>query len=311
MLTSSHTLTRLDALATLCAHSAIAFAIGCGPKCSDDKEAVDGHCCWPGQRWSKEREACQGTPRCPTGTTAHAGVCAAPPPECPPEMVGIGATSLYIGTDLPERTSYERPLRLVDVAGFCIDRNELTVEEYKRCVDAGVCVAPAAAPAGRDGSDDSCNQLRPERANHPVNCVARAAAITYCRWAGKRLPSEAEWYLAAGRADGRKYPWGDGPGGPKRSNWQGAEWGPGGALYDQPDGFVETAPIDGFPGDLSPWGIVGMSGNVSEWSTLRQGRARVLGGDYSYGAAKNYEVGSVGVVNEDDLSPTTGFRCAK
>ena len=84
-----------------------------------------------------------------------------------------------------------------------IDRTEVTNDQYRNCVEAGICEEPATcnwgAPTYNDGS----------KADHPVVCVDWNGARTYCQWAGKQLPTEAEWEKAARGTDGLIYPWGD------------------------------------------------------------------------------------------------------
>jgi formylglycine-generating enzyme required for sulfatase activity len=105
-----------------------ALLAACGPKCTDGREASGGYCCWPGQRWSDEREACVGTPRCPSGTKPRAGGCMGPVPVCPAGMVGIGAASFHMGTNRSgDDWNGSRPVRLVKVNAFCMDRTEVTV----------------------------------------------------------------------------------------------------------------------------------------------------------------------------------------
>jgi formylglycine-generating enzyme required for sulfatase activity len=111
-------------------------------------------------------------------------------------------------------------------------------------------------PEGRQSDLDG-------RGDHPVVNVSWNDAAAYCAWAGRRLPSEAEWEQAArGGVDGAAFPWGDElePDGEHRMNvWQGAF--PSARTPD--DGFYGTAPVDAFP--ANGFGLHNMTGNVWEW----------------------------------------------
>ena len=146
---------------------------------------------------------------------------------------------------------------------FYIDRHEVTVAEYAACVADGWCGEPDFGGA--------CNWDRQDRGNHPINCVDWYQAVDYCVWAGKRLPTEAEWEKAARGTDGRTYPWGnmgftgdtlvanvaDTTAKEAYRSW---------AVYEEyEDGFTQTAPVESFPEGRSPYGVHDMVGNVWEW----------------------------------------------
>lgn len=143
------------------------------------------------------------------------------------------------------------PARRVTLAAFHIDVTEVTVGAYRRCVDAGACSAPKRGPF--------CSFTdEPERVEeHPINCVHWSQAAAYCHWAGKRLPTEAEWEKAARSEDGRLYPWGSEPATCARAVIAGEE-GPG-------CGRGSSWPVGTMKGDMSPYGVHDLAGNVSEW----------------------------------------------
>ena len=177
-----------------------------------------------------------------------------PAPETPlvtEEMVAIPETSFTMGSPPAQGESDEQPAHVAYVAAFAIDRTEVTVGQYWRCVEAGACEAPT-----HDASPAEPHYLNnPAFDHYPVINVSWSGARQYCRWRGKRLPTEAEWELAAGwdiaRRAKLRWPWGNSrPAGPVNAGDTASE-GP--------------APVGQFPADQSPAGVLDMGGNVSEW----------------------------------------------
>lgn len=169
-------------------------------------------------------------------------------------MVLIPAGDFLMGTPNGEEGSgdAEHPQHRVHANAFCMDRTEVTVAAFRRCVDAGGCTQPDAY-APRD--NPYCNWGHSGNESHPVNCVDWNQARAYCQWTGlsegaRRLPTEAEWEYAARGGDGRRYPWGGEAPSSERLCWS------------RSDG---TCPVGGFSRGRSPFGLDDMAGNVWEW----------------------------------------------
>ncbi len=160
-------------------------------------------------------------------------------------MVLVPGGAFKMGSPEGAGVDDERPLHNVSLSPYYMDVYETTNRVYRRCVDAGACTPPEI----RTLFDD------PLYADHPVVIVDWDQAWKFCAWAGKRLPTEAEWEFAARGPDGRIYPWGN-EWDPSRANWNGGENG---------DGTVGTKPVGSYPSGVSPFGIHDMAGNVWEW----------------------------------------------
>lgn len=275
-------------------------------------------------------------------------------------MVRIPGGTFLMGTDSHEgyASDGEGPVRTVTVSPFWIDMQAVTNASFGDFVaatgyrteaerfgwsfvfggllpeDFPPTRAVAAAPWWRqvEGADWS----HPEgplsdianRGNHPVVHISWQDATAYCEWAGRRLPTEAEWeYAARGGLVQKRYPWGDElmPGGEHRCNiWQGDFP----SMNTLDDGFYGTAPADAFA--PNGFGLYNMTGNTWEWCAdwfdvahgaapqldpqgPAMGTHRVIrGGSYlcheSY--CYRYRVAARSGSTPDSTTGNTGFRCA-
>ena len=113
-------------------------------------------------------------------------------------MVHVPAADFRMGTRFGEPS--ELPRHDAHVEAFDIDVTEVTVAAFSRCVRASACAEITTTTTAAPQRDPECNGARRDRHDHPVNCIDWRTADAYCRWMGKRLPSEVEWeYAACGR----------------------------------------------------------------------------------------------------------------
>jgi formylglycine-generating enzyme required for sulfatase activity len=160
-------------------------------------------------------------------------------------LVYVPAGEFRMGSD--GTNDDERPAHTVYLDAFWIDQTEVTNARYRACAAAGACLPPAekGSPTRGDYYQNGAY------AGFPVMGVTWEQAYAYCAWAGRRLPSEAEWEKAARGTDGRRYPWGDGP--------------PDDSLANFDDQAGDTTLAGSYPAGASPYGALDMAGNVWEW----------------------------------------------
>jgi serine/threonine protein kinase len=182
-----------------------------------------------------------------------------------------------------DTTSDSKPQRTITLDAYWVDRTEVTNEMFVKFVNATQYITEAervgsslvldekaqalktvAGASWRDPFGDGKGIL--EIMNHPVVQVNWNDAVAYCHWAGRRLPTEAEWEKAARGTDGRRYPWGNNPVDGGKANF--ADYNLrvlSYAVLTVNDGFKYTAPVGSYPKGASPYGLLDMAGNVYEW----------------------------------------------
>ncbi len=170
------------------------------------------------------------------------------------------------GASDPETAPDEQPRHGIFLDAYAIDGHEVSNDCYARFVKDGGYGAPGHwTPAGwawrvKAAVTQPAFWEDPSfRApSHPVVGVSWFEADAYCRWQGRRLPTEAEWEKAARGPDGRRYPWG-------------SDWDAGRANGDT--GVGRIAAVGSYPGGVSAYGAHDMAGNVWEWVEDRYGKS--------------------------------------
>jgi formylglycine-generating enzyme required for sulfatase activity len=240
-----------------------------------------------------------------------------PSSDGPPETVPIPAGEFWMGraefqwlfdrnTEIERERLDDRPAHKLYLDSFAIDKYEVTNEEYLRYIKATGTKPPWYWPHG---------EIPDGQARFPVYNVNWEEASVYCKWAGKRLPTEAEWERAArGGLERKRYPWGDDDQLRNRGR------------LDAPEGPVEvgTYPPNGF-------GIYDITGNVWEWTSdwydrdyysispernpkgPDTGMYKIIrGGGWTDGYdARNLMVSHRSYVDPTVRAFTIGIRCAK
>lgn len=153
----------------------------------------------------------------------------------------------------------EEPIHTVSLDGYYIDKYEVTNADYLSCVEEGVCDPPKKI----NSYTRKEYYGNPEFDDYPVIYVSWFDAQAYCEWRGLRLPTEAEWEKAARGTDGHIYPWGD--------NFAGDAGNFCDRDYGYNDGYGDTSPVGSYPAGVSPYGVMDMAGNVTEWVADRYG----------------------------------------
>jgi formylglycine-generating enzyme required for sulfatase activity len=249
-------------------------------RCPEGLSLERGRCCGFGQ--TRPRERCEGPARA-CGPRQELVARVGEPAGCVLEAdrVPLAAGELPAGAADWQLALPAEPVR---VAAFAIDRGEVTRARYAECVAATVCPpAPGSAEPGM-----------------PVSGVTPDVAERFCRFAGGRLPSSAEWRYAASGAEGRRFPWGF-MGLVCRRAAFGLVTGPCSTEGSGPD-LAGARP----PG-ATPEGVLDLAGNVAEWTRDPNGHYRARGGSFRSRVAAELVTAAVEVARPD--ADHVGFRC--
>jgi formylglycine-generating enzyme required for sulfatase activity len=198
-------------------------------------------------------------------------------------MVYVNAGRYLVGLDSPDK-EHVTP-KQVELKEFWIDKYEVTNAEYAKFLSATGGPAPASWPDGQPPAGKD---------NYPVAGVTWDQAAAYCKWDDKRLPSEAEWEVAARGPQGLLYPWGNDPN-----------------TVQLPQS--ETYPVGSYPANRSPFRAYDMAGNVWEWvgepyAPVQSGDRVLRGGGYGYLKDMAYRL--EGDPNLPTMIASAGMRCA-
>ncbi len=206
--------------------------------------------------------------------------------------------------------SNEKPVHTVYLDAYWIDQTEVTNGMYAQCVSSGDCTLPHQISSNSRSEYYGIKQYD----DYPVIYVDWNQADAYCRWTGRRLPSEAEWEKAARGTDERAFPWGEENDYCHKANYAGC--------------MADSNKTGSYPAGVSPYGALDMAGNVWEWvvdwydlnyyanyshenpTGPDSGEFRVIRGGAWYSSGENVRSSSRGFGDPDNGGQNIGFRCA-
>lgn len=163
-------------------------------------------------------------------------------------MLPVPGGTFIMGLDHPRAIPDERLEHPVTLKPYLLDKTEVTNKAYEECVAASVCAKPKQPDTRKNGFAALSEFRRPD---HPVSGVSQTDAENYCRFRGKRLPTEAEFERAARGDDGRLYAWGNSPPTPELAQYR----------------SKVTAKVGDHPKGAGPYGHLDLAGNVWEWTS--------------------------------------------
>jgi formylglycine-generating enzyme required for sulfatase activity len=261
-------------------------------------------------------------------------------PEADPDMVLIPGGTFVMGTDaatLPalqqrfnvrrrELFEAEMPAHPVTVAPFYMDKYEVINEQFQAFLQANPEWAPDRIPRQYHNGEYLKGwqgmSYPPGQARHPVVRVSWYAAMAYAHWAGKRLPTEAEWeHAARGGLAGKQFPWGDEDASPDRAKYGGGEGSPGAVgqypsngygLYDMAGNVWEYCLDEWGPFPVGPQINPVGGGSLYEGDTFRAVTARrVIRGGSWQGSPVNLRVAYRDSHPPEGAGSHVGFRCVR
>ena len=223
-------------------------------------------------------------------------------------LLYVPAGEFTMGSD--SGLDHEMPAHAVYLDEFWIDQTEVTIHMYSLCVEAGICKEPIS----KESFLYSNYYGSPEFEKYPVIHVDWNMAKTYCEWADRRLPTEAEWEKAARGDQALTYPWGNEEPNHHLLN------------FDNPIG--ELTAVGSYPNGASPYGALDMAGNAWEWVAdwysetyyassptsnplgPKSGQERVLKGGSWLDNSIRVRSSNRNHARPDDACVNCGFRCA-
>jgi formylglycine-generating enzyme required for sulfatase activity len=244
-------------------------------------------------------ECAPGTPKKGVGCTCPAG-----------HTSKLDGDKIARCVALPKAAAASKcPAGMVQVAGdnkkrkpFCIDKIEVTTRAYTECVTKGGCT-PAGKKETTEGRPElagrpaMCNYGKEGREEHPINCLRWDQAASFCRAAGKRLPTQEEWvWTATGGAKAFVHPWGQDAPSDKHVCWKRGA----------------TCEVGAFPDGATPTGILDLAANVWEMTSSRQGTNIVVCGGGFYEATAQSVISTRCETGDPEVQfHDLGVRCVK
>jgi serine/threonine-protein kinase len=181
-------------------------------------------------------------------------------------MVFVPKGEFMMGSD--EAYDFFNKAHSVNLDSYWIDQTTITNAMYQKCVSEDGCTPPYELGSETRESYYTNSEFN----DYPVIFIDWDQANDYCTWAGRRLPTEAEWEKAARGTEGYIYPWGNNFPTGNQANFADSSSNFDWAEESINDGFPDTAPVGSFPEGKSVYGVFDMAGNVWEWVSDRFGK---------------------------------------